>query len=82
MGADKGPGEIVAGARQAAEQFGVPVVLVGQPDAIEDPGDLEVWAATEVIDMADDPVQGSAGARTPPWSGPPRPCVTAGRRPW
>ena len=58
MGADKGAGEIVAGARQAAEQFGVPVVLVGQPDAIEDPGDLEVWAATEVIDMGDDPVQG------------------------
>lgn len=58
MGGDKGPGEIVAGAREAAERFGVPVVLVGQPDAIEDPGGLEVWAATEVIDMADDAMQG------------------------
>ena len=58
MGGDKGPGEIVAGAREAAKQLGVPVVLVGQPEAIGDPGDLEVWAATEVIDMADDPVQG------------------------
>ena len=58
MGGDKGPGEIVAGAREAAERFGVPVVLVGRPEAIEDPGDLEVWAASEVIDMADDAMQG------------------------
>jgi glycerol-3-phosphate acyltransferase PlsX len=58
MGGDKGPAEIVAGAREAAERFGVPVVLVGQPDAIGDPGDLEVWAASEVIDMADDPMLG------------------------
>jgi glycerol-3-phosphate acyltransferase PlsX len=58
MGGDKGPGEIVAGAREAAERFGVPVVLVGQPEAIEDPGDLEIWPASEVIDMADDAMQG------------------------
>src|SRR5437660_5355277 len=58
MGGDKGPGEIVAGAREAAEQSGVPVVLVGQPDAIGDAGGLEVWPAAEVIDMADDPLQG------------------------
>ena len=58
MGGDKGPAEIVAGAKEAAERLGVPVVLIGRPEDIEDPGDLEVWAATEVIDMADDPVQG------------------------
>jgi len=58
MGGDKGPGEIVAGAREAATRLGVPVVLIGRPDAIEDAGDLEVWEATEVIDMADDPLQG------------------------
>lgn len=58
MGGDKGPGEIVAGAREAAERFGVPVVLVGQPEAIDDAGDLEVWAAREVIDMADDAMLG------------------------
>ncbi len=58
MGGDKGPGEIVAGAREAAATFGVPVVLVGRPDAIDDPGDLEIWPATEVIDMGDDPIQG------------------------
>jgi glycerol-3-phosphate acyltransferase PlsX len=58
MGGDKGPAEIVAGAREAAEKFAVPVVLVGRPEDIADPGDLEVWEATEVIDMADDPMQG------------------------
>ena len=58
MGGDKGPSEIVAGAREAAEKLGVPVVLVGQPEAIDDPGELEVWPAAEVIDMADDPLQG------------------------
>jgi glycerol-3-phosphate acyltransferase PlsX len=58
MGGDKGPSEIVAGAREAAATFGVPVVLVGQEEAIGDPGDLEVWIATEVIDMGDDPLQG------------------------
>ncbi|HEX2119131.1 MAG TPA: phosphate acyltransferase PlsX [Acidimicrobiales bacterium] len=58
MGGDKGPAEIVSGAREAAEKFGVPVVLVGRPEAIGDAGDLEVWAASEVIDMVDDPLQG------------------------
>ena len=58
MGGDKGPGEIVAGAREAAERFGVPVVLVGQPETMGDTGGLDVWAATEVIDMGDDPLQG------------------------
>jgi len=58
MGGDKGPKEIVAGAREAAASLGVPVVLIGQPEAIGDPGDLEVWPASEVIDMADDPLQG------------------------
>jgi phosphate acyltransferase len=58
MGGDKGPAEIVAGAREAAERFGVPVVLIGRPEAIDDAGDLEVWAAAEVIDMGDDPLQG------------------------
>jgi glycerol-3-phosphate acyltransferase PlsX len=58
MGGDKGPSEIVAGAREAASKFGVPVVLVGRPEDIADPGDLEVWEASEVIDMADDPMMG------------------------
>ncbi|MDP8975597.1 MAG: phosphate acyltransferase PlsX [Actinomycetota bacterium] len=54
MGGDKGPGEVVAGARQAAAELGVPILLVGDPDAIGDPGDLEVLAASEVIAMDED----------------------------
>ena len=57
MGADRGPAEIVAGARQAAETLGVGVLLVGRPDALPDTGGIEVLPAAEVVDMADDPVQ-------------------------
>jgi glycerol-3-phosphate acyltransferase PlsX len=58
MGGDNAPAEIVAGAKQAAEELGVPVLLVGQPEAIGDAGGLEVLAASEVIGMADDPAAG------------------------
>ncbi|MCU1488465.1 MAG: plsX [Actinomycetia bacterium] len=54
VGGDKAPGEIVAGARQAADA-GTPVVLVGPPDRIGDPLGLDVIACTEVIEMHDDP---------------------------
>ncbi|HET8618739.1 MAG TPA: hypothetical protein VFM27_07255, partial [Acidimicrobiales bacterium] len=54
MGGDHAPGEIVAGARQAAAELGVPVVLVGRPDDLEGlRGDLEVLPASEVIGMSD-----------------------------
>ncbi|HEX2063607.1 MAG TPA: phosphate acyltransferase PlsX [Acidimicrobiales bacterium] len=55
MGADRGPADIVEGARRAAEELGVPVLLVGKPDAIGDAGDLEVLAADDVIGMEEDP---------------------------
>src|SRR2546421_13119186 len=58
MGGDNAPKEIVAGARQAADELGLAVVLVGQPDAIGDAGGLEVIPASEVIAMHDDPAQG------------------------
>ena len=58
MGGDKAPDEIVAGAKQAVEELGVPVVLVGQPEAIGDPGPCDVIAASEVIGMDEDPAQG------------------------
>src|SRR5438093_12291711 len=58
MGGDRAPDELVAGARQAADELGVPVVLVGQPGAIGDTGGLEVVPASEVIGMHDDPAQG------------------------
>jgi phosphate acyltransferase len=55
MGGDKAPGEIVEGAKLAAAELGVPVVLVGRPDALRDTGDLAVVAASEVIAMDADP---------------------------
>ncbi|MGH9138931.1 MAG: phosphate acyltransferase PlsX [Acidimicrobiales bacterium] len=58
MGGDRAPGEIVEGAKRAAVELSVPVVLVGQSDAIDaagGPGDLDVLPASEVIGMADDP---------------------------
>jgi glycerol-3-phosphate acyltransferase PlsX len=58
MGGDNAPKEIVAGARLAVEELGLPVVLVGQPEAIGDAGGLEVIPASEVIGMRDDPAQG------------------------
>jgi len=58
MGGDNAPKEIVEGAKQAVEELGLPVVLVGQPEAIGDVGGLEIIAASEVIGMRDDPAQG------------------------
>ena len=58
MGGDKGPAEIVASARRAAAELGVPVLLVGRPDALGDTGGLEVLAASEVIEMTDDVASG------------------------
>jgi glycerol-3-phosphate acyltransferase PlsX len=55
MGADRGPGEIVAAARQARDEHGIHVLLVGRPDALGDTDGIEVLAASEVVDMGDDP---------------------------
>jgi glycerol-3-phosphate acyltransferase PlsX len=58
MGGDKAPGEIVEGARRAAEQHGVRVVLVGPPDQVGDTQGLELVACSEVIAMDEDPAGG------------------------
>ena len=59
MGGDRAPGEIVAGARLAAEELGIPVVLVGPTDgSLGDTGDLEVIPASEVIGMSEDAAHG------------------------
>ncbi|HLM62769.1 MAG TPA: phosphate acyltransferase PlsX [Acidimicrobiales bacterium] len=52
MGGDNAPGAIVEGARRAADELGIPIVLVGRPDET-DPlrGDLDLLAASEVIGM-------------------------------
>jgi glycerol-3-phosphate acyltransferase PlsX len=58
MGGDRAPAEIIAGARRAAEELGIPVVLVGPTDgSLGDTGGLEVLPAFEVIAMNDDPAQ-------------------------
>ncbi|HEX2039972.1 MAG TPA: phosphate acyltransferase PlsX [Acidimicrobiales bacterium] len=58
MGGDRAPGEVVEGARRAAEELGVPILLVGDPDAIGDAGGLDVLPASEVIAMDEDPAAG------------------------
>ncbi len=58
MGGDRAPGEIVAGAVRASDELGVPVVLVGRPEEIGDSGGLDVFPASEVIGMDEDPAQG------------------------
>jgi glycerol-3-phosphate acyltransferase PlsX len=55
MGGDKAPGEIVEGARRAADELGVPVVLVGRPEELGTDHGLDVIPASEVIAMAADP---------------------------
>lgn len=55
MGGDRAPGEIVAGAVQAAA-LGIPVLLVG-PEGLDGAGDLHVMVASEVIEMDDDPAK-------------------------
>lgn len=55
MGGDKAPGEIVEGARRAAAELGVPVVLVGRPEELGTEHGLDVIPASEVIAMAADP---------------------------
>jgi len=55
MGGDRAPGEIVAGAIRAAEELGVPVLLVGRREELGDTGGLEVLEASEVIAMDADP---------------------------
>jgi len=55
MGGDDAPASIVAGARIAAEEFGVPVLLVGDTAQLGDVGDLPVKHASEVVGMGDEP---------------------------
>lgn len=59
MGGDRAPVEIIAGARRAAEELGLPVVLVGPADgSLGDTGGLEVIPASEVIGMSEDAAKG------------------------
>lgn len=61
MGGDHAPGEIVAGAVLAAPQMRIPVVLVGDPEAIARaaggalPSNLSVRAASQAVGMEEKP---------------------------
>ena len=55
MGGDNAPDAIVEGARRAADELGVPVVLVGKPGEMGDTGDLPIIEASEVIAMDAEP---------------------------
>lgn len=54
VGGDRAPAEIVAGARRAVDELGVPVVLVGPPDQVGDTLGLDLWPCTEVVSMDED----------------------------
>ena len=56
MGGDNAPGDIVEGARRAAVELDVPVVLVGRADEVAPlRGDLDLIEASQVIGMDADP---------------------------
>ena len=61
MGGDRAPAEVVTGARQAAQELGIPVLLVGDPAYLStlapQPG-VDILAASEVIGMDEDPGRG------------------------
>ncbi len=54
MGGDNAPLEIIKGAELAVEA-GIPVLLVGHPDALSDISDIPTKFASEVIGMSEDP---------------------------
>ncbi len=56
MGGDRAPYEIVAGARNALD-LGHEVLLVGDPARMGDTGRLEILAASEVVEMHEDPAR-------------------------
>lgn len=60
MGGDRAPAEALAGARLARE-WGIPVVLVGDPTQLGDVDGFEVIPASEVIEMDEEP---GLGVRT------------------
>ena len=55
MGGDDAPATVVEGALLAHERFGTPVLLIGDPDRLGDTGPLEVFPASEVVEMGADP---------------------------
>ena len=66
MGGDRAPAEVVAGALQAVQDLGIPVLLVGDGAYLESLGPqagVDILATTEVIEMDEDPAGGAAENR-------------------
>lgn len=69
MGGDYAPGAIVEGAIEASRSYGIEVLLVGRPDAIEeeisrlkrhgglDGTKFQIIPADEIVEMGDDPLR-------------------------
>jgi glycerol-3-phosphate acyltransferase PlsX len=58
MGGDRAPKEIVAGACQAAEELGIPILLIGDPEYLESVGPfpgVQFQGASQVVAMDEDP---------------------------
>ena len=58
MGGDHAPAAIVEGARLAAESFGLPVLLVGDPERMGDTGSVPILPASQVVEMGAEPASG------------------------
>lgn len=61
MGGDDAPAQIIAGAKQAVSEFGIPVMLCGRPEdlaEVEGFDGITIEPASEVIGMGEEPAAG------------------------
>ena len=82
MGGDQAPGEIVEGARRAAEEHGIGIVLVGPPELVGDTRGLDLFPAPRSSAWTRTRPAACAARRTPPWCGRPSWSATARPPPW
>lgn len=54
-GGDHAPVVVIEGARRARKEFNVPIIMVGRPETVSNLHDFEVFEASEVIAMDEDP---------------------------
>ena len=55
MGGDNAPHEIITGAQKAIDDHGIPVLLVGIPEVLEELTEIPILPASEVIEMDAEP---------------------------
>lgn len=54
-GGDNAPDVVIEGARRARDELSVPIIMVGRAETLEKLGDFEVFEASEIIAMDEDP---------------------------